>query len=144
SRLSKGAPAGGSPTGPSQGRSREEPAMAPKKETKASTIDASPGPKSVASPSPDPLAAFAAALIALEQRRKITLAGIYQQARVLSWQNGLLELGFPADVASSEMAGDADNVREVSEFLTEHTGQPTKVKITMLNQSQMQQGNTRS
>ena len=58
------------------------------------------------------LAAWNVVLDELETRKKFSLIGPFQHARVLKWTADVIELGFPIDVhAMGEMAADARQAR---------------------------------
>ncbi len=69
----------------------------------------------------------------LEARRKFSLLGYYEPARVLAWSSDELELGYPVDVHHmGEMAADKATIDELRAVLRE-LGQPVKVSVRMLD-----------
>jgi DNA polymerase-3 subunit gamma/tau len=70
----------------------------------------------------------------LETRRKFSLLGYYEPARVMKWSTDEIELGFPVDVHHmGEMAADRSTVEELRSVLRE-LGQPVKVTVRMLDE----------
>ena len=91
----------------------------PKPATVASGSGPHDEPKLVANP-PDLLAAWNAVLGELETRRKFTLLGPFQHARVMKWGADEIELGFPVDVHSmGEMAIEKQNVDDLRGIIRE-------------------------
>jgi hypothetical protein len=81
-------------------------------------------------PPADALAEWEAVLSALADARKVTLCGMYEQAKVMSWDRERIELGFSPDF---EMAADKDNVEAMREFLRQHYGQPLALAVRILS-----------
>ena len=84
-----------------------------------------------------PLLAWADVIAGLEKARKIPLAGLYQQAKILSWKDGAIEVGFPEGTASSELAIEPEKVEEMRDFLVDHFGKPVVFKVTSLSEKEM-------
>ena len=79
------------------------------------------------------LATWNQLLSILETRRKFSLLGYYEPARVMKWTTEEIELGFPVDVHHmGEMAADKNTVEELRAVLRE-LGQPVKVSVRMLD-----------
>ena len=79
------------------------------------------------------LATWNQLLSILETRRKFSLLGYYEPARVMKWTPEEIELGFPVDVHHmGEMAADKSTVEELRGVLRE-LGQPVKVSVRMLD-----------
>ena len=99
--------------------------------------------KLVANP-PDLLAAWNGVLGELENRRKFTLLGPFQHARVMKWGADEIELGFPVDVHSmGEMAIEKHNVDELRAIIRElGKAELANVKLTvrLLDATQSGQG----
>ncbi|MGE0396102.1 MAG: DNA polymerase III subunit gamma/tau [Kofleriaceae bacterium] len=66
------------------------------------------------------LRAWDTVLRELQDRKKFSLAGPLEHARVIGWTGDVLELGFPVDVhAMGEMAADADKLTELRTLIRE-------------------------
>ena len=79
------------------------------------------------------LAGWNQLLSILETRRKFSLLGYYEPARVMKWTADEIELGFPVDVHHmGEMAADKTTVEELRTVLRE-LGQPVKLTVRMLD-----------
>ncbi len=79
------------------------------------------------------LATWNQLLSILEVRRKFSLLGYYEPARVMKWTTDEIELGFPVDVHHmGEMAADKSTMEELRAVLRE-LGQPVKVSVRMLD-----------
>jgi hypothetical protein len=66
------------------------------------------------------LRAWDTVLRELQDRKKFSLAGPLEHARVVGWNGDVLELGFPVDVhAMGEMAADADKLTELRNLVRE-------------------------
>ncbi|KAB2896897.1 MAG: hypothetical protein F9K40_13700 [Kofleriaceae bacterium] len=76
---------------------------------------------------------WAAVLDELEKRRKLSVFGNYQHARVLTFGPELVELGFSADYTLGDMAKGADQVDVVTGIVRELSGKNTKVTVKMLS-----------
>jgi DNA polymerase-3 subunit gamma/tau len=96
--------------------------------------------------SADPLAMWSRVLALLEERRRFSLLGPFQHARVLRWATNEIELGFPVDVHSmGEMAADKENLEEMLAILREYLGQPgLKLKIRLLDSGESSSSSARS
>ena len=83
----------------------------------------------------------------LEARKKFSLLGPFQHARVLVWTRELLELGFPIDVHSmGEMAADKDNLADLRNLLVElgPTLGSIKVHVKLLDERESAAAGARS
>jgi hypothetical protein len=106
---------------------------------KAATVASGSGPndgdaKTPLSATPDdPLRAWNSVLSELETRRKFSLLGPFQHARVMKWNADEIDLGFPIDVHSmGEMAGDKQNVDELRAIIRElGAGALDRVKLVV-------------
>jgi len=98
------------------------------------------------SPGDDGLAAWNRVLGELETRRRFSLLGPYQHARVMKWTDDELELGFPVDLHSmGEMAADTTAVEEMRTLIRELLGKPAlRLKIRLLDQNESSTGPARS
>jgi hypothetical protein len=77
---------------------------------------------------------WSAVLSALEARRKFSLLGYYQHARILRWTPDAIEIGFATDWHGlGEMASEKDKLDEMTRFLAEHLGRPVTLKLKMLD-----------
>jgi hypothetical protein len=82
---------------------------------------------------------------ALEDRRKFTLLGLYQHARVMAWTDAGIELGFAAEFVSlGEMAREKQALDEMRAFLREHTGHVLALAVRLLDASESAAAPTRS
>jgi len=82
----------------------------------------------------------------LETKRRFSLLGPYQHARVLKWTDDEIELGFPEELHSmGEMAADTTAIDEMRAILREHLGRPAlKLKIKLLDPAESTSGSARS
>ena len=82
----------------------------------------------------------------LEARRKFSLLGPFQHARVMKWSADEIELGFPIDVHSmGEMAVDRNNVDELRTIIREHCNfKQAKLAVRLLDANESSQGGPRS
>jgi len=82
----------------------------------------------------------------LEARRKFSLLGPFQHARVLKWSADQIELGFPVDVHSmGEMAGDRQNVDDLQAIIREFCVLPAvKLAVRLLDAAESERSLTRS
>lgn len=85
----------------------------------------------------DSLAAWERVIRALEERRELTLMSLYQQARILRWDESGVHLGFPSGTATAELATDADSVASMRTFLAEHLGAPVELHVSTLEESEL-------
>jgi DNA polymerase-3 subunit gamma/tau len=76
---------------------------------------------------------WASVLDELEKRRKLSVFGNYQHARVISFGPEIVELGFSADYTLGEMAKGSDQVEVVTGVVRELSGKDTKVKVRILS-----------
>lgn len=68
----------------------------------------------------DAESAWSLVLEELEERRRFSLLGPFQHARVMKWNADEIELGFPVDVHSmGELANDKDNIRDLLAIVRE-------------------------
>lgn len=68
----------------------------------------------------------------LEVRKKFSLLGPFQHARVMKWTADALELGFPIDVhAMGEMAADGNNLEDLKGLLRELGPEFKSIKVTV-------------
>jgi DNA polymerase III subunit gamma/tau len=126
---------------------------------KAATVAAGSGPnenegRTLSASPPDVMRAWNTVLAELEARRKFSLLGPFQHARVMKWNADEIELGFPVDVHSmGEMANDRQNLDELRTLVRElgqaRPGEPNElagVKITLrlLDATESGQSNVRS
>jgi len=74
-----------------------------------------------------------AVLDALEHKRRFGTLGHYQHARVLSWANDTVEVGFGNDYEMSEMARQADQIETVRQALRELAGRAIAMTVRLLN-----------
>jgi hypothetical protein len=72
----------------------------------------------------------------LERRRKLSVFGNYQHARVISFSPERIELGFAADYTLAEMAKGAEQVDVVTGIVRELSGKNTKVSVKILSASE--------
>jgi hypothetical protein len=78
------------------------------------------------------LHAWSAVLSELEARRRFSLLGPFQHARVMGWTAEQIELGFPVDVHSmGEMAAEKDNLDELRSILRELAPELKSVKLAV-------------
>ena len=82
----------------------------------------------------------------LEARRKFSLLGPFQHARVLKWSADHIELAFPVDVHSmGEMAGDRQNVDDLQAIIREFCVLPAvKLAVRLLDAAESERSLTRS
>jgi hypothetical protein len=88
---------------------------------------------------------WSAVLSALEARRKFSLLGYYQHARILKWTPDAIEIGFATDWHGlGEMASEKDKLDEMTKFLAEHLGRPVTIKLKMLDAKESASGAVKS
>ncbi len=93
------------------------------------------------------LASWNAVLTELEARRKFSLLGWFQHARVMRWTPEQIELGFPVDVHSmGEMASEAKTLDELRLVLKELGPELAQIKptIRMLDERESSAAGVRS
>jgi DNA polymerase-3 subunit gamma/tau len=118
---------------------------------KAATVASGSGPhdesrRLVAAPA-DVMRAWNDVLGELEARRKFSLLGPFQHARVMKWNADEIELGFPVDVHSmGEMANDRQNVDELRAIIRELGDELRNVKLSvrLLDAAESDQAGARS
>jgi DNA polymerase-3 subunit gamma/tau len=132
-RQSPPALATGTAPGTARAVSVPTPTPAPKPVAATPAPAPTPPPAAAAAPS-DPAAAWEKVIEALEQRRKLSLLGFFQHARVMAWTADAIELGYPAEFHSlGEMAREKSNLDEMRSFLREHTGHAVAIAVRMLD-----------
>ncbi len=88
--------------------------------------------------------AWKAVLTELETRRKFSLFGYYQPARVMKWAKGELELGYPTAVAhTGEMASEKTSIEELGAVMKE-LGFDVKITVRLLDASESTGNGARS
>ena len=114
----------------------------------AATVASGSGPHEALTAAPaDLLNAWNTVLGELENRRKFTLLGPFQHARVMKWSADLIELGFPIDVHSmGEMAAEPKQIDELRSIIRELGPELSGVKVAvrMLDANESAQGGIRS
>lgn len=84
-------------------------------------------------------------LSALEAGRKFSLFGFYQHARVLSWTNDAIEVGFTVDWHNlGEMANEREKLEDMKSFLKDYLGHPVQLTVKLLDARQSASMPTRS
>ncbi len=87
-------------------------------------------------PHDEPMNAWKTVLTELETRRKFSLFGYYQPARVMKWGKGELELGYPIAVAhTGEMASEKTSIDELAAVMKE-LGFDVKITVRLLDASE--------
>ena len=84
----------------------------------------SPSPSTSTTTSTDPLSAWEGVIARMDEARELTLVSLYQQAKVMSWSEKGVELGFGAGM-SGELASEPEKVAALQKFV----GRPVKVVI---------------
>ncbi|MGE0546513.1 MAG: DNA polymerase III subunit gamma/tau [Kofleriaceae bacterium] len=115
----------------------------------ASDLASGSGPTKLAVPSsPDEaLRAWGQVLSELEARRKFSLLGPFQHARVLMWTTEQIDLGFPVDVHSmGEMAGDKQNLDDLRAVIRDLAPDLKSVKLSvkLLDEAESNSASARS
>ncbi len=113
----------------------------------ATTANGSGPTEQLTSAPADVLHAWNTVLGELETRRKFTLLGPFQHARVMKWSAELIELGFPLDVHSmGEMASEQKQLDELRAIIRELGAELAHVKIAvrMLDATESAKGGVRS
>ena len=103
-----------------------------------------PAVLSEAEPSRRTQFSWAAVLDTLEARKRLSVFGNYQHARVLNFGPELVELGFSADYTLAEMARAPEQVEVVRGVLCELSGKQTRLSVKMLSESENAATMTRS
>ncbi len=88
-----------------------------------------PRPRAPAGAPDDPMSEWERAITALE-KRSITLAGVFSHARLLSWDERAIELGFAAEFQAGLAT---DKLPELKKFLAEMTGAPLDVRVKTIS-----------
>jgi DNA polymerase III gamma/tau subunit len=109
----------------------------------ASPTTASPAPGTAlaegsgahAQPS-NPLRAWEAVIGALADAREFGLVTIYQTAKVLSWSEDEVAVGFPADGLTAEIASDKEKVASMKAFLEKRAGHPVSFQVKLLSEDE--------
>ena len=83
------------------------------------------------------LAAWEKIIVALEASRQLGLAGLYQNAKVLSFSQERVEVGFPADSMTAEVAATPDKVAQMTAFLAEQHGREVGFTVRLLSGEEM-------
>jgi len=60
---------------------------------------------------------------------EITLAGIYAHARLISWTESGIELGFARGSLQAALGADTDKLAKLKALLAQHAGAPVDVKV---------------
>ena len=130
------APVHAEPAPQERSRSREpEAASSTSTSTSTSTGQEPVGP-GIEAQALDPLGRWDKAMGILEKQKEFGLITVYQAAKVLSWDNGVVEVGFPAGGLTSEIASDKEKVQRMSEFLSTHAGRPITFKVKTLSEAE--------
>jgi hypothetical protein len=102
-----------------------------------------PEPVAAVPSTPEPVAAVPSALQswegvcdALEEAKEFGLMTVYQTAKVLRFDETRVELGFPADGMTSEIAVDKEKIARMGKFVRTHTGIDLKFEVRLLNADQ--------
>jgi hypothetical protein len=122
---------------------------------KAAGVAAGSGPHDEGSPrafalptsQADALRAWNDVLGELEARRKFSLLGPFQHARVMKWTADELDLGFPIDVHSmGEMAADRQNIDDLRTIIRELGTELKNIKLNvrLLDATESEQAGARS
>ena len=93
----------------------------------------SPAPTAAAPQGNDMLDAWERVIIGLEESRQLALAGLYQNAKVLSMTDDTVEVGFPAGSMTAEVATEAAKIEEMREFLAKQRGRPISFSVKLLS-----------
>jgi DNA polymerase III subunit gamma/tau len=137
-RASAPAPSALAPSGPVPAAPQVASGSGPHDET----------PPAISAAPADVLRAWNDVLGELERRRKFSLLGPYQHARVMKWTAEEIDLGFPVDVHSmGEMAGERQHVDELRAILRELGGSElghVKLTVRLLDATESGQGQARS
>ncbi len=76
---------------------------------------------------------WAAVLDALQERRKFTAFGAYEHARVMTWTDNALELGFAPDFELADGARSPEQVEQVRQIVRELARRPVTVQVRILS-----------
>ena len=80
----------------------------------------------------DALRGWADVIAALEEARELSLASVYQGAKVLSWTATGIAIGFPQGTMVGELATEPANVKALEAFVARHAGGPARVEVRSL------------
>jgi DNA polymerase III subunit gamma/tau len=106
---------------------------------------AAPPAASFAGAPTDILGEWEKILTALADGRKFTLLGCYEHARVLSWTDTAIEVGFGPDVSHvAEMAAEKDTLAAMKQFLQTRYGRPLGLSLRALTPEESSQRRERS
>ncbi len=83
------------------------------------------------------LVAWERIIVALEESRQLGLAGLYQHAKVLSFSKDNVEVAFPLDSMTAEVAATPDKVAAMTAFLTEQHGREVGFSVKLLTGAEL-------
>jgi hypothetical protein len=86
---------------------------------------------------PDLLEAWERVILALDDAKQLSLAGVYQNARLLAWQPDRIEVGFAAGAMTSELAVEPGKVAQMKEFLGRHLGRDVTFTVRLLSEPEL-------
>jgi hypothetical protein len=86
----------------------------------------------------DPLRAWADVIAALEAARELSLAGVYQGAKILGWSERAIEIGFPRGAMLGELAAEPAKLSALRAFLAGHLGAPIDVVVRLLGPAELE------
>ena len=167
-RLARGQSGSSSPPGTSRGNRRVETApKPPAPAARAAELPPIPPPDRPPPPAPSPappanmpasvasepapekrpapagapndmLAAWERVILGLEESRQLALAGLYQNAKLLSWTDDAVEVGFPAGSMSGEVAAEASKIEAMREFLAKQRGREVGFSVKLLDGAELE------
>ena len=79
---------------------------------------------------------------ALESSKEYGLMTVYQTAKVLSWDEKGVKVGFPAGGLTSEIALDKEKVSRMRAFLAKHVGDEMGFDVSILSAEQEAQASS--
>jgi DNA polymerase-3 subunit gamma/tau len=79
--------------------------------------------------SPAPMQEWEGLIGALETAKRLTLVGVYQHARLLSWADDAIVVGCPEGSLSAAIAADRDNIAAMRKFLAERYGRALRFDV---------------
>ena len=86
----------------------------------------------------DPMRAWEAVIVALDEAKEISLLTVYQSAKVLAWTEEGLSIGFSAEGITSEMAAHPERVAALSRFVERLVGRPVPVALRLLSPDEVE------
>jgi RNase H-fold protein (predicted Holliday junction resolvase) len=76
-------------------------------------------------------------IAALEEKRKLALVRLFQEAKLLTCEPNKIVVAFPKGTIDGELASDKERVEEMREALAEHFGRTIEFAVELLTDSEL-------